>query len=144
MSNWTIAEIIDEPKAETRSTRAEVLDAIRDIVHRRTGVDLTGEVGVRLDPNTEEVLISLCGVTLSDDGDIIAGEREYEFTGTVFIEVEVTGTITAKDEDEARDAINIALSEVGFDIEARDWSDLGIEVQDWTANDAHIDDVSEA
>lgn len=86
--------------SDIKSTRAEVLDTIRDIVHRRTGVDLSGEMTVQVDPATDEVTISLCGVTLSDGGDIVAGVSEYRVTAQYAVEVQVT--VEARNEQEAR------------------------------------------
>jgi hypothetical protein len=139
---WTVVDITDTPKAapvETRSTRAEVLESIISIVHRRTGVDLTGEVTVEFDADTDEVTISLCGVTLSDGGDIIAGEREFEWTGTINIEISVCGTVTARSEDEARDEAEEALHGFDFRIDAYDG-----EVTDHRIENYQLWEVSEA
>ena len=141
---WTVVDITDEPKAapvETRSTRAEVLESIIGIVHRRTGVDLTGEVTVGFDADTDEVTISLCGVTLSDGGDIIAGEREFDWTGTINIVLSVSGTVTARGEDEARDDAEAALHGFDFTIDAYDYSG---EVTDHRIEDYQLRDVTEA
>ena len=141
---WTVADITGEStpeSAETRSTRAEVLESIIGIVHRRTGVDLTGEVTVGFDADTDEVTISLCGVTLSDDGDIISGEREFDWTGTINIVLSVCGTVTARGEDEARDEAEAALHGFDFSIDAYDYSG---EVTDHRIEDYQLWEVSEA
>lgn len=139
---WTVVEVTDTPKeapVETRTTRAEVLASIIDIVHRRTGVDLSGEVTVGLDPDTDEVTISLNGVTLSHGGDIIAAEREYEWTGSVTIEVTVSGTVTARSEEEAEEQAEELLHSIGFSIDTYDG-----EVTDYRTDDYRVWEVSEA
>lgn len=139
---WTVVEVTDTPKeapVETRSTRAEVLASIIDIVHRRTGVDLTGEVTVEVDALTDEVTIGLNGVTLSYGGDIIAAEREYEWTGTITVEVTVEGTVTARNKDEAAQEAEDLLRGLGFDISTYDG-----DVTDQQHVDYHLWEVSEA
>jgi hypothetical protein len=99
-----------------RSTKAEVLEAIVEIVMRRTGVDLTGEFTVRLDPDTEEVTISMCGVTLDGMGDIAAPpKKEYHWNGTVTIEVRVNGIIEAASEEEAEEMAENILASIEAD-----------------------------
>jgi len=139
INEWTIAEITDTPTAPEpeRSTRSEVLDSIRDIVHRRTGVDLTGEVGVRLDPDTEEVIISLCGVTLSDGGDIIAPpKKQYSYAGTVTIEVQVHGYVEAASDEEAEELAECILASVEADStpEVSSYEDDGLEVDEYSTS----------
>lgn len=96
-----------------RSTRAEVLDAIRDIVHRRTGLDLSGEFIVKADADGD-VVITLCGARLSEGGDIIPGVREYRVTAQYAVEVQVTVEAASEYEanNEARDLLEGLTLEV--------------------------------
>lgn len=138
---WTVVEVTDTPQAapaETRSTRAEVIDAVREIIHRRLGVDLSGpEALVGLLDN--DAVVRLPGVTLNDARtDLVAAEREYEWTGTVTVEVTVEGTVTAQNRVEAAQEARELLSGLGFDIDTYD-----AEVTDQQHEDYRLWDVSE-
>lgn len=145
MSSETIVDLNPEVTYPP-TTRSEVLSSIRDIVHRRTGVDLSGEMTVKVDPATDEVTISLCGVTLSDGGDIVPAKREYGWVGTVTIEMTVRGTVEAADEDEAEERAADILSyiDVNDDPELSDVNGDTIEVDDYSViANGEVDRVSE-
>jgi len=129
-----------------RSTKAEVLESIRDIVWRRTGVDLSGEFTVRLDPDTEEVTISMCGVTLDGMGDIAAPpKKEYHWNGTVTIEVRVNGIIEAANAEEAEEMAENILANLEADSTPEVSSCEGeVEVDEYSVScDAQLDGVDE-
>lgn len=120
----------------TRSTRAEVLDAIRDIVHRRTGLDLSGEFIVNADDD-EDVTITLCGARLSEGGDIIAPpKRQYQYSGTVTIEVAVGGFVEAANEEEAEELAEAILASIEVDStpEVSSYEDDGLQVDDYSVS----------
>lgn len=125
-----------------KSTRAEVLDTIGDIVHRRTGVDLTGRRGVSHDE--QAVYIRLGGLTLSDDGDIIAAEREYTYEATVLVEVAVSGTVRARNDEDARqEAIDLTTSIQADTIELSNYNGDDLVVETFDVYETTLDTVSE-
>lgn len=154
-SEWTVVDLT--PKAEPdgqaigealkaagyrepeQSVRAEVLASIRSIVHRRLGVDLTGEFTVDTDPENGDARITMTGLTVDGSGDFVSAEREYEWTGTISITVQVSGTVTARSEDEAEDLARDAMR----DVEVGSVEVDGAEASDWDLYDYDFDGVSE-
>lgn len=145
MSEWTVIDLTPatpatepEPEAEP-SVKVAMLKALSDIAMRRLGVDLTGEFTVDTDPDNGDARITMTGLTLGDGGDLVPSEREYEWTGNLTVTVQVSGTVTARSEDEADELALEALR----DVEVRFVEVDGAEDSDWDLCDYDLDEVSE-
>jgi len=137
---WSIAEVAfgevppvpvlrleSSPEAFHRSPRRALADAVEawSVEH-----DLPLADGVEFGINEDgDLFVVLPGLTL-EAGDIVTRQREYRWTGTVTIEVEVSGTVTAVNEDEAHDLAEEALSGLDLDsVELDGYGIVGFEVE---------------
>ena len=142
-SEWTIVDLTPatEPEPEPEpSVKVAMLNALSDIARRRLGVDLTGEFTVDTDPDNGDLTITMAGLTLNETRtDVVPSEREYEWTGYIYIRVDVSGKVTARDEDEAQELAVEALS--GCDLTIDAYGD--VDVDDWNTDDSDVYEVSE-
>jgi hypothetical protein len=99
--------------------------------------DISPEVGFT---TTDEghLIIEVDGLTIDDDGHIVPTEREFEFSATV--EFAVTGTVTAKSTDAAREALDDMLEQAGVSF-GYGWALNGIDIHDSSVNDSSVDDL---
>jgi hypothetical protein len=95
------------------------------------GIDLDGDLSV-----------SLGGLTL-EDGDIVAKEREYLWTGVVTVSVSVSGTVKASSEDEANDLAERALSLASIDSIEVDGYRTDVYYEGHNIEDYNLHDVDE-
>lgn len=103
----------DNLTAELR--RLSTVEGLTRSLDRRTDaaevvVDKGSSLG--MDDDGECVVVVLQGVTLNDDGDIVPNVREYEYEATITLVVNVSGTVEARDEDEAHDLARYAADEL--------------------------------
>jgi hypothetical protein len=116
---WSIAEVAfgevppapvlrleSSPEAFHRSARQSLADTITawSVEHDLPLADNV-EFGVDDEGN---LFVTLPGLTL-EAGDIVQREREYLWTGTLTVLVQVSGTVKASSEDEAHDLADEAL-----------------------------------
>jgi hypothetical protein len=151
---WSIAEIINgevppipainvevnpEPVAP-KTARQALVDTI---TAWSVQYDLPLSEGVDLGTDDDnDLTVALQGLTLKG-GDIVPNEREYRFTSTVTITVEVTGTVTASNEDEAHDKAEESLGDICVDgVDLSSWAG-DIEVENYDVDNYSVDRISE-
>ncbi len=116
---WSIAEVAfgevppapvlrleSSPEAFHRSPRQSLANTI---AAWSVEYDLPLTDGVEFGVDDDgDLFVTLPGLTL-EDGDIVQREREYLWTGVITVSVEVSGTVKASSEDDARDLAEDAL-----------------------------------
>jgi len=89
-----------------------------------------------------DATVTFDGLTFDDDGDIVYREREYRFTSTVTITVEVTGTVTARNEDDAHDEAEDILAQLCVDgVDLSSWAG-DIEVENYDVDNYSVDRIT--
>jgi hypothetical protein len=136
MSAWTITDLTPAAPAalERLTAKQDLLNGLRDW-QQRHGFPVDGAIFGTDDDG--DLTLVLTGLTL-EDGDIVPNEREYEYTATITLEVTVRGSVTARNEDDARELAFDEVNGIDWDINA-----YSVTVIDWTGTDAEVSEVSE-
>lgn len=71
----------------------------------------------------DNLIIEIVGLTIDENGDITTKERDFDFEGTVTFTV--TGTVTARSNDEAREFVEELLADATVSLEDEDFIDYG-------------------
>jgi hypothetical protein len=127
---WSIAEVTfgEVPPIPTVKVEVSPLPVAQPVGSANARTDLRDAVeawserhgfsvdDVCFETNTEGNLsVVLEGLTLDEHGDIVQNQREYEWYATITIEVQVSGTVTATDEDDAHDKADEAVGDIDLD-----------------------------
>lgn len=158
---WSVAErafgevpttdVVVDPIAETPVPAAKAIpdtayEALVEALQRWSGeYDLPFDEGGLIIGNDEDddLRLVLPGMTLTSGGDIAVKSREYEWSGTVTIEVSVQGTVTARDDDDADGQVEAIMRALTIDeVELSAGLDE-VEVQGYYQSDSSVDDIDE-
>jgi hypothetical protein len=117
---WSIAEVAfgevppapalrleSSPEAFHRSASDALRRAVADWA-REHGLDDGLDIALQNDEHGD-AQVRLIGLEFDEDGDIVAKEREYLWTGVITVSVSVSGTVKARSEDDAHDLAEDAL-----------------------------------
>lgn len=69
------------------------------------------------------LIVEIVGLTIDENGDITTTERDFDFEGTVTFTV--SGTVTARSNDEAREFVEELLADATVSLEDEDFIDYG-------------------
>jgi hypothetical protein len=95
-------------------------DQMEEFISETMEAKFTGSIGI---DTTEEghLIIVVEGLTVDEDGDITMTEREFDFEGRVTFTV--SGKVTARSADEAREFVEELLSDATVSLDGEDFVD---------------------
>jgi hypothetical protein len=151
---WSIAEVafgevppIPAAKVEVTPEPVAPKSARRALVDTITAwsvqYDLRLPEGVDIDNDDDgDLRVTLQGLALDVAHGIVPREREYLWTGSISITVQVSGTVKASTEDEANDLADEALRNTSVEVEA-DGYDTDVCYEGHEYEDHNLHDVDE-